>query len=272
MSDEPDPLDEITEPNDAEIAEAARVEAADATDQAKKDAKKSAAARRGPGRPPGAKNKSAATKDATTRAASTRTSSAAPRSTPAAALPTGNSDLAAAREARRRVRDARNVHVEALTGEMLKKRIPLVRAVGTATGIPPQFLVAIEGDEAGHPIIDGDTGRPREILTHYGQALAPADWQVRTCVEAWVRLEESEQGQKLLDSIDRLMPMALMLGGVAAVGMYALTVMQASAAIKPMVAIELQQQADAAAAAAQQAAAQQGTPTPGATSGGGAPG
>lgn len=234
-----DPAEPV-EPSDAEVAAAARVEAADSA----REAKKATAAKRGPGRPPGAKNKSTTTREATTRASTTRTSSAAPKTTPAAVMP-GTAD-AASREQRRRVKDERARRVNEVTADMLKHKPSLVRAVGMATGIPAQYLVGVEGDEQGRPVIDHDTQQPREILTHYGQALAPQDWQVKTVVEAYVRLEESEQGQRLLDAADRLMPYAMMVGALGAFGMYTLTVMQASTAIRDMVAVEMAQAAQAA--------------------------
>lgn len=259
-AENPDDNADIVEPTDDEIAAAAKVEADDAAREARKTAPK----KRGPGRPPGAKNKTTATREATTRAASTRTSSAAPRSTPAAMPGTADAE---SRAERKRQNDARQARVRELTDDMLKHRVSLVRAVGMATGLPAQYLVGVEGGEDGHPVLDSDTGRPVEVLTHYGQALAPADWQVRTCVEAYVRMEESEQGQKLLLAADRLMPYVMMTGALAALGMYAMTVMQASAAIKPMVILEMQQ-----AAAAQAAAGNPPPQAPGTPPGGGVPG
>ncbi|HUX68904.1 MAG TPA: hypothetical protein VMV41_00170 [Cellulomonadaceae bacterium] len=232
---------EPVEPTDAEVAAAAATEAKDAV----REAAKKAAPRRGPGRPPGAKNKSNATREATTRATTTRTSSAAPKSTPAAIGSNGTAD-AAGRAERKRIRDERTARVNEVTRDMLKHKTSLVRAVGMATGIPAQYLVGVEGDEQGRPIIDHETQQPKEVLTHYGQALAPQDWQVKTCVEAYVRLEESEQGQRLLEAADRLMPYAMMVGALGALGMYTLTVMQASQAIRDMVAVEVAQAAQAA--------------------------
>lgn len=234
-----DPLDPV-EPTDAEIAAAAATEAADAS----REAKKADAARRGPGRPKGARNKGTATREATTRATTTRTSSAAPKSTPAAILP-GTTD-AAGRAERKRVRDERAARVNEVTADMLKHKPSVVRAVGMATGIPAQYLVGIEGDEHGRPVIDHTTQQPREVLTHYGQALAPQDWQIKTCVEAYVRLEESEQGQRLLEAADRLMPYAMMIGALGAFGMYTITVLQASTAIRDMVQVEMAQAAQSA--------------------------
>jgi hypothetical protein len=247
---------EIVEPTDAEIAAAAAVEAKDAA----AEAKRSDAAKRGPGRPPGAKNKTAATKTATTRATTTRTTSSAPKSTPAAI--TGMPDLdAATRADRKRVKDERAAHVAQLTGEMLQHRTSVVRAVGMATGLPGQFLVGVAVDENNAPIVD-ENGRQVEALTAYGQALAPQEWQVKTCVEAYVRLEETEQGQKMLATMDRFMPYALMVGALGALGMYTMTVLQASQAIKPMIAQEMQAQA----------AANDGLPPQAPGASGGAPG
>ena len=131
---------------------------------------------------------------------------------------------------------------------MLTHRPAIVRAVGMATGLPPQFLIGHAVDaNSGAVIIDHDTGLPLEALTVYGQQLAPAEWQVKTCVEAYVRLEETDAGRAMVEKLDRWMPYVMMAGAVGALGIYTLTVWQASQAIRPMIAAEIAAQAGAAA-------------------------
>jgi hypothetical protein len=234
-----DPINpEDIEPTAAEIEAAAKAEAA----ATKSDARAPKAPARGRGRPPGSPNKSTAEKDARS-AGKSSLSVVKPGS--GGGANTGQSE--AEREAKRKARETRKKRVDEMTAAAMAQRINIVKGVGVATGVPPQFLAAHPLDADDEP----DTSEPEE-LTSYGEALAPKDWQVRWCADAVVRVEETEQGQRFIDEADRWMPWVMVGAGVIAVGMYTVTAMQTAAAIKPMIAAEIEAQAQAQAAAAQE--------------------
>jgi hypothetical protein len=228
---------EDIEPTPEEIEAAAKAEAA----ATKSDAKVKPAPRRGPGRPPGSTNKS---KDETAaRSASSRSRLSVLKPTGGSGADTGQTE--AERDAKRKARETRKKRVDEMTKQAMAQRVNIVKGVGVATGVPPQFLAAHpEG-----PDDEPDTSQPEE-LTAYGEALAPKDWQVRWCADAVVRVEGTEAGQRFIDEADKWMPWVMVGAGVIAVGMYTVTAMQTAAAIKPMIAAEIAAQAEAAAAEA----------------------
>lgn len=262
--DEPTTPDEH-EPTDQEIADAADREAKDAAARARADKKTPPPARRGPGRPPGAKNRKPGESEARARGAATATATAPTRKStpPRAALPaSGGSQDDADRAARQAQREARKRRVAELTTQAKEMRPDFVTGVGMLSGLPAEFLVQPRIMN-GQPVIDGDTGEPVRDLTVYGQALAPKDWQLKMCAQTYARIEETDIGERFADAVDKWAPYLLMVGAVGAVGMYAFTAMQTAAALRPMIADEIQKMAAAQqAAAAQQQAdeAAQGSP------------
>ena len=142
-------------------------------------------------------------------------------------------------------------------------RPQIVTGVGMMTGIPGDYLIGLQGDEHGRPIdIEGQPLKldergaplpgqnPALALTHYGEALAPKPWQIRTVVEAGVRLMDSEQGKKLLELWERVAPYTYGAAALGAIGIYTVSVLQASSSIREMVKLEMTQRAQAAADAA----------------------
>lgn len=221
------PLDaENIEPTDAEIAAAQKAEE-EATRRAAQQ-KKTAAPRRGPGRPPGARNKPKTTAEAADKAKQTKTSTTKPKTPPAA------SSADAERERRQAEKEARDRRTAEVAADILAQRPKLVAAIGMGTGIPTQYLLAPELDARQHP-----TGVIN--LTEYGQALAPTDGQVNMVASAWVRCEETEAGEQIAEFLDKWMPYLLAIGAAGAVGMYGLTVVKTSGAIKQMIAAEIAQ-------------------------------
>ena len=238
-----DPIDiATTEPSDDEVARAAADETRDATAQTRalRTAGKSTAPKRGPGRPRGSKTKPKTERDARAAGAASKVTATKPRGISGAAAN-------AHRDAEKRKREERAQLVEFYTAEGLTRRPQLVKAIGLATGIPAQFLV--EHDEEGRP---RRNEHGVEILTHYGEALAPQPWQVKTVTEGGVRLMESDAGAKLAEQLEKLGPYIFGTAACGALALYVVTTLQAVKAIRPMIELELRQLAEAQAAAAQQ--------------------
>jgi hypothetical protein len=239
------------EPTDEEIARAAADETRDATAQTRalRAAGKTTAPRRGPGRPKGAKTRPKTERDARAAGAASKVTTSKPRNISGAAAN-------AHRDAEKRKREDRAQLVEFYTAEALTRRPQIVKAIGLATGIPAQFLV--EHDDEGKPR-KNEVGV--EILTHYGEALAPQPWQVKTVTEGGVRLIDSEAGEKFVELVEKLGPYIYGTAACGALALYTVTTLQAVKAIRPMIEIELRQLAEAQAAAAAQAAGEQNTGT-----------
>ena len=234
------------EPTAAEIKAAADREAREATARAKQAARTPPTEKRGPGRPPGARNRPKGQKQAATTAKTTTTRPTTPR-----ALPAGNGGDGddADRAARKAQREARAARVAELVAEVKEHRPGFVIGVGTVTGLPVQYLVQPRMHN-GQPVIDADTQQPIPELTVYGAQLAPKDWQIRTAAEAYVRIEESDIGERVADAFDKWAPYLFMVAGLGAAGFYAFSTLQIADALKPMIAEEIR-------LASQQAGAQQ---------------
>lgn len=236
----PDPAD--IEPTEAEIRAAAETEAREASARAKATKKAAPAGKRGPGRPPGARNKPKGESDARGAAKTAKTTTSRPSAPRAITAGTGPAADDADRAARREQREARSRRVAELTAQAKEHRPGFVMGVGALTGLPVEYLVQPRMQD-GQPVIDNDTQQPIPELTVYGAQLAPKDWQIRTCAEAYVRIEETDLGERMADTFDKWAPYLLMVGGVAAVGVYAFSTLQISAALKPMIAEEIRAQA-----------------------------
>lgn len=258
------------EPTEEEIAAAAEQERkdAEAATRALRDAsKETAPPKRGPGRPKGSTNKSKTSSTARDAGKTSNVTTKKPL--------TGAAASAVAKKSAEQ-RAAHKETVKALTDEAMSYRTHLVSGIGMLTGLPPDFLVGIAGDEHGNPLDTegrplqlGPTGEPLPgqepavMLTHYGEALAPKEWQVRIPIDAGLRLMDSEQGARLIEMWERYAPTLYGVAAVACVGIYTVTTLQAVSAIKPMVEIEMKQRADAAANARAQ---DSGPTTPGGSS------
>jgi len=230
----------LDEPTDEEIAAAAADEAA--ADEAAARALQSVPsvpateqpARRGPGRPPGAKNKPKGQAAARQRARTTRVE---PQ------RPAGNTpppiDREAEREAAKKEREEHKATVNAVVAEAMQYRPNVVKGIGLVTGLPQQFLVGVQLGDDNNPIfVDG---QPVIGLTEYGQMLAPQEWQVRAAVEAGVRVMESEQGERLIELWEKVAPYVYGGAALGALGLYTVTVLKTVEAIKPMIAQQLAQ-------------------------------
>lgn len=245
-AEQPDPVEAATaEPTAEEIAAAARDEQRD-NDARVHELRGDT--RRGPGRPRGSKNKPKGQRAARDAAASSTVTPTRPKLGGAAA--TARAARIDREDAARKA--ARKKQVDEWSKLALDAAPTIVSGIGLATGLPQQFLVAVDTDEEGRPRID-ENGDPVVGLTHYGQALAPKPWQVRTVAEAAARLTETEAGDKLLAFMEQFAPYGYGAAALAALGLYTVTVLKTVEAIKPMVRIEMEQ---AAAQAAEQAAQQ----------------
>lgn len=267
MSVQPENLD-THEPTEAEIAAAAEQERkdAEAATRALRDASKDQPAKRGPGRPRGSTNKSKA---------STTARDAGKSSSVTAKKPLTGAAASAVAKKTAEQRAAHKAQVQLLTEEAMTYRTHLVSGIGMLTGLPPDFLVGIAGNEQGEPLdvegrplrLDPATGaplpgqEPAMMLTHYGEALAPKEWQVRIPIDAGLRLMDSEQGEKLIAMWEKYAPTLYGVAALACVGIYTVSTLQAVSAIKPMVEVELKARADAA-----RAAQDSGGTTPGGSS------
>jgi hypothetical protein len=255
-ADLPDVMDD--EPTVEEIAAAAADEARAAEDAARALASvpdvptTTQPARRGPGRPPGARNRPKGEAAARRRGNKSSTETRKPD------VPGTPPNPEAEREAAKLKREIHKATVNTYVELAMVHRPKLVKGIGLATGLPEQFLVGPKIDDAGTPILV--EGAPVFDLTPYGEMLAPQQWQVYCAVEAGVRVMESEQGEKLLELWEKVAPYIFGIGALGALGLYTVTVLKTVEAIKPMIEQQL--------AEMQQAAQQQQQKPPGGSSAG----